>query len=170
MRMRKSPPYKREVSSRSSGAFPGTSESSKNRVSTSDLDSPNLGLKKSASSFYFDHDRPAVCADRSFHGKLVDVGLKVLFALPPVEIKTLPEISLTVEKADANQGDVQIGRAFYVISGKNPQAAGIDGQRLVQCRIQQRNMRLDAVAVLRRASRPRCDRLPGIPASGGMRS
>ena len=74
-------------------------------------------------------------ADGGLHGELIDVGLEILFALPAVLVEALQEVSLAVEEADADERDVEIGCALDVIAGEDAEAAGVDGQRLVQAEL-----------------------------------
>ena len=79
-------------------------------------------------------DRPAVFSDGRFHGKLVDIGLEIFFALPAVAIEALAEISLAIEQADADEGDAEIGGALDVIAGQNSESTGIYRERLMHAK------------------------------------
>ena len=81
------------------------------------------------------HDRSAVFPDGRFHGKLVDIGLEILLALPAVAIEALAEISLAIKQAHANQRDPEIGGALDVIAGQNSKSAGIDRERFVHAKL-----------------------------------
>src|ERR1700722_16052417 len=80
------------------------------------------------------HHWPAVLSDRRFHRQVIDVRLEIFFALPAVATKPLPEISLTVEQADANQRDAKIRCALDVIARQNSESARIDRERLMQAK------------------------------------
>ena len=85
----------------------------------------------------FDLDRHglAVRANRRLHRRLIDVGLEVLFPLPTVAIEPLAEISLAIEKSDADQRNPEVGRALDVISRKDAKAARIDRHRFMQAEL-----------------------------------
>ena len=116
------------------------------------------------------HHRLAVRPDRRLHRQLVDVGLQVFFLLPAVAIQPLPEISLAIKQADADQRNVQVGSALDMVAGKNAQAAGIDRNRFVQAELSReiRHRARPQNAGMRRAPGP--VRLADIPAGGGTRS
>ena len=110
------------------------------------------------------------CADGGLHGQLVDVGLEILFALPSVFVQSLEEVSLSVEQADADERDVEIGCAFDVVAGEHAEAAGVDGERFVQSELGREvgdgaGPQHAGVALL-----PRCDRRADTPAGGDRRS
>ena len=130
--MRPSPPYKREVSSRSSGALPSTFESRRNRSQRPTFIRQTLArmepLRVSICTVTGSPLRP----DRRFHGQLIDIRLEVFFLLPAVAIQALPEVALAIKQADADQRNTQVGCALDVIAGENAQSAGIYRNRLVQ--------------------------------------
>ena len=130
--MRASPPYRREVSSRSSGAFPSTLESRRSRSQRPTFIRQTFArivpLRVSISTVT---GSPLV-ADGRLHRLLVDVRLEIFFLLPAVLIKPLAEISLAVKQADADQWNIEVGRALDVIAGQDAQSAGIDRNRFVQ--------------------------------------
>ena len=132
MRTRPSPPYKREVNSRSSGALPGTLESSSSRSHRPTFNRHTLARKEPLRVSISTVTGSPDLADGHFHGQLADVGLKILFPLPAVPIQPLAEISLAVEKPHAHQRNIEVRGALDVIAGKDSQAAGIDGDRFVQ--------------------------------------
>ena len=82
-----------------------------------------------------DHHRLAVLPDGDLDRQLVDVGVDVFFLLPAVLVEALPEVALLVKQAHADQRDAEVGRALDVVAGQDAQAAGIDGQRLVQAEL-----------------------------------
>src|SRR5271168_467412 len=104
-------------------------------VATADFDTPDLGVDDAAAGLNFDHDAFAVCADGGLHGKLVDVGREVLFALPAGVVEALQEVSLAIEEADADERDVQIGCALDMVAGEDAEASGVDGEGLVQAEL-----------------------------------
>ncbi len=102
------------------------------QIAAPDLHAPDFRADGAAAGLDLHRDRLAVRSDRRFHGQLVDIGLEVFFLLPAGAIQALAEISLAVEQADADQRNVQIGRALDVIAGQHAQAAGIFRNGLVQ--------------------------------------
>ena len=104
-------------------------------IAAADLDLPDLGANGSAAGVDFDHDGLAVEPDGGLHGELVDVGLEVLFLLPALFVEVLQEVALAVEEADADEGNVEIGGALDVVAGEDAEAAGVDGQRLVDAEL-----------------------------------
>ncbi len=75
------------------------------QVTPSDLDSPDLGAYGAAAGFNFDHHRFPVVADGKFHGKLVDVGVEVLFLLPAVLVQALQEVALRRKTSRCRRGE-----------------------------------------------------------------
>ncbi len=63
---------------------------------------------------------------------MVDVGLEIVFALPAFVVEALEEVALTVEEADAGEGDVEVGGALDVVTGEDAEAAGVDGEGFVE--------------------------------------
>ncbi len=57
---------------------------------------------------------------------LVD-GFLLAFA-----VDALAEVALRIEKADADERQAQVAGLFAVVTGEDAEAAGIDGQRLVE--------------------------------------
>src|SRR5208283_4212008 len=95
------------------------------------FDAPDLCVDRTMAGIDLHHDRSAVDSDGRFHGQLVDIGFEVFLALPAVAIEALAEISLAIEKADADEGDPEIGSALDVIAGQNAQSTGINGERFM---------------------------------------
>ena len=58
-----------------------------------------------------------------------------MLLLPAIAIQALAEIALAIKQADANQRDVQIGRALDVVAREHAQAARINRERLVQAEL-----------------------------------
>src|SRR5882672_2721593 len=100
------------------------------------LKAPDLGTDRPAPRLNLHGNRLALRPDCRFHGHLADVRLEVLFLLPAVLVQPLPEIALPIKQADANQRKSQVRCALDVVSGKDTEAAGINGKRLVQAEFQ----------------------------------
>ena len=82
-----------------------------------------------------DDDGLAVRADGGLHGELVDVGVEVFLVLPALLVEALAEVALVVEQADADERNAEIGGALDVVAGEHAEAAGIDGERLVEAEL-----------------------------------
>src|SRR5580692_2515542 len=102
------------------------------KIAASNFHAPDFGMNRTAASFDLHHNRPPVLADGSFQRQLTNVRLKIFFLLPTLAIEALAKISLPVKQADANQRNGKIGCALDMISGQDPESAGIDGKRFVQ--------------------------------------
>ena len=81
------------------------------------------------------HDRLAVLADGDLQRQLGDVGFDVFLALPSLHVETLAEVSLLVKQAHADERNAEVRRALDVVAGQDAEAAGIDGQRLMQAEL-----------------------------------
>ena len=62
--------------------------------------------------------------EKSFSGYSADLGA--------VLVDDLPEKPVLVEEADADEGDVQVAGRLQVVAGEGAEAAGVDGQALVE--------------------------------------
>ena len=133
------------------------------QIAASNCHPPDFGMNGAAARLDLHHYRPAVFADRRFHGQLGDVGCKIFFLLPTVAIQALAEISLAVKQADADQRNAEIGRALDMVAGQDAEPAGIDGKRFVQCRIPRKNTPPARAAKLPRAWLPKCGPPADIP-------
>ena len=166
----KSPPYRREVSSRSSGALPSTSESSRRRSRRPTFTRQTLArIRPLRVSISTTTGRPSLPIATSIGIWLTSV-FKIFFPLPSAEIEPLAEISLAIKQANADQRNIQVGGALDVIAGQHAQAAGVNRAAIRACRTRPKNRPRDAAAARRRAARPRSGRLPDTPACGDRRS
>src|SRR3984893_15710798 len=100
----------------------------KKQIAAPDFNSPNFGVNYAVASVDPHHHRPAVFPDGRFHSQLINIRLEIFFTLPAVAVETLPEISLAIKQAHADQRDAKVGGAFNVIASQYSQATGIDGQ------------------------------------------
>ncbi len=66
---------------------------------------------------------------------MIDVGVEVLLPLPPLVVQVLPEVALAIEQADADERNAEVGGALDVVSSQHAQAAGVNGQGLVQAEL-----------------------------------
>ena len=123
-----------------------------------------------AAGLNFDDDGFAILADGRLHGALIDVGLEVLFTLPAILVEALQEVALAIEQADADEGNIEVGGALDVVAGEDAEAAGVDGQRLVQPELGGEighGARPQDAGMFRH---PRCGRRADTPAGGDRRS
>ena len=77
-------------------------------------------------------DERGPLGERRLQRQQAAIHVDVVLVLPPVAIEPLPEISLVVIQAHADERDPEIGRALEVISGQDAEAAGIDRNGLVE--------------------------------------
>ena len=124
------------------------------QIAASHFHAPDFGADGAAAGLDLHGDRFAVRSDGGFHGQLVDIGLEIFFLLPAGAIQALPEISLAVKQADADQRNAQIGGALDVIAGQHAQAAGIFRNRYVQA---------EFGGEVRHRTRPQNAGVPGAP-------
>src|ERR1035441_3497399 len=68
------------------------------QIATAHFHAPHFCADRTMAGIDLHHDRSAVFPDSRFHGKLVDIGLEILLALPAVAIKALAEISLAIDR------------------------------------------------------------------------
>ncbi len=64
-----------------------------------------------------------------------DVGDRVGLLLPPLAVERLLEVPLGVEDADADERHAQVAGALQVVARQDAEAAGVDGQALVQAEL-----------------------------------
>jgi hypothetical protein len=68
-------------------------------------------------------------------GSRAYVVLLIAVFLPAFQVQSLVEISFAIEEADTYQGDAKIAGRLAMIAGKNAQAPGVDGNRVVQAEL-----------------------------------
>ncbi len=68
------------------------------------------------------------------HRQVLRVEQRVIFHLPVVLIDLLLEITLTIEKADADKTNIQITGRFRVVTRQNAEATGGNRQRFVKAK------------------------------------
>ena len=104
----------------------------KQQIAAAHFHAPDFRADQSAARLDLHRHRFAVGPDRQFHGHMGYIRLQILFLLPAARVEPLPEISLAVEQADADQRNSQIGRALDVIACQNSESAGVFRNRFVQ--------------------------------------
>ena len=102
------------------------------KIAAAHLHAPHLGANRAAARSNLHHHRLAVGADGRLHGQLIHIVCQILLALPTAFVEPLQKVALPVEKADADQRNVQVRCALDVVAGQHAQAAGVNRQRLVQ--------------------------------------
>jgi hypothetical protein len=60
--------------------------------------------------------------------QVVEIVFRVELLLPPLDIEVLPEIALAVQETNPDQGDAEVTGGFQVVSGKDAEPSGINGQ------------------------------------------
>ena len=100
-----------------------------------DLDAPDLGIDGAARQLDADADLAPVGVERGDGGGLREVELVVDGFLLAVAGDALAEVALGIEKADADEGQAEVAGLFAVVAGEDAQAAGVDGQRLVEAEL-----------------------------------
>src|SRR5262249_33435954 len=99
---------------------------------TPDLDAPDLGKDLAARQLHADHHLVARRIGSGRGGHLSKVELVVDRLLLAVALEALAEIALRIKEADADEGQSQVAGLLAVVAGENAEAAGIDGERLVE--------------------------------------
>ena len=96
------------------------------------LNLPDIGEERSPGEIQGDlHGvAPVVLDDLQRHSG--EIVFRILLRLGAVFVDDLLEESVLVEKADADEGDVQVAGRLQVVSGEGAQASGIDGQAVVE--------------------------------------
>ena len=77
--------------------------------------------------------RLAVGRHRRRDRRIGPVQLLVDLFLPPVEGDVLAEIALRIHESDADERHTEVAGFLAVIAGQDPEAAGVDRQRLMKC-------------------------------------
>lgn len=52
-----------------------------------------------------------------------------------VAVKNLPEIPLLIQKSHSDERDAKVVGRFEIITGKNTETSGIDGQRFAEAKL-----------------------------------
>src|ERR1035438_7324831 len=102
------------------------------QVAAANLHAPDLGEDRAAARVDADGNGLSIGANRRLHRHLGYIGLDVFLLLPAAEVEPLPEVALAVEKSNANQRNIQVGRALDVVARQNAQSTGVDRDGLMQ--------------------------------------
>ena len=95
-------------------------------------DAPHLGKKPPVAKLHADFKGIAGGRAHLFHGQVYGLVELIVGNLPAVLVYGLVKVAVAVEKADCDQGNIEIRGAFQVIAGEDAQAARVDGEGLVQ--------------------------------------
>ncbi|OPY91998.1 MAG: hypothetical protein A4E73_01572 [Syntrophaceae bacterium PtaU1.Bin231] len=96
------------------------------------LDFPDVREEGSAGEIERDLDLVAAVVPDDLHRHIGKIVFRVFRDLDSVAVKDLPEESALVQDPNADEGDVEIARGLQVVAGERSQAAGVDGDALVQ--------------------------------------
>ena len=82
-----------------------------------------------------DLDRRPIRAPFKGHGQVVEVVIRIEFALPPIRIEVLTEVPLLVGEADGDEGHAKVRGRLKVVTCQKAQAARVDGHALGQAKL-----------------------------------
>ena len=105
------------------------------QVHAADPHQPNLGKQAACPRLQFHGDRLAVGSAGRLQRKVFHLGVEVFLGLPTVGIEMLLEIALIVEQPYGYQRHAQPAGTLDMIAGKDPEAPGIDRDRLVNAEL-----------------------------------
>ncbi len=74
----------------------------KEETNATDIQSPDLGVKRTGASFNMNRDRVAICVGCRSERKVFDLRTHVLFDLPPFGVQVLLEVTLVVEQTNSD--------------------------------------------------------------------
>ncbi len=95
-----------------------------------DRDLPDAGVERAAAGQREGHlGRRAIRMPEHRERKTVRVEHRVRLLLPTVRRDRLGKVARTVEQADADDRDAEVGGALQVVAGEDSEAAGILGKR-----------------------------------------
>ena len=135
IRVRSSPPYRREVSSRSCGLLPSTSQSSKYKFTRPTCTSQTFANSVPVSRVDADRDGATLRRQGRLHGQVFHLGIQVFFDLVARFVKMLLEVALVVEQTNRHQRDTQTAGTLDVVARQDAQAAGVDRHRFVNAEL-----------------------------------
>src|SRR5439155_3373645 len=96
-----------------------------------DLDAPDLGLYRAPGQRDRHEDRLAGRVGLLDQRQCEEVVFRVALLLPAIGIQILPEVALPVHQADADERYAEVTGTFQMVPGQDAEAAGIDGDALV---------------------------------------
>ena len=122
------------------------------QVHAPDLDMPQLRVDDLSVQLHLHEQALAILVINGADGHLVRVERFIDRVLPAMRGDALAKVALGIQKANANKGQTQIAGFFAMIARKDTQAAGINGQRLMQTKLEGkvRNRSIDMLRILRR--------------------
>src|SRR5882672_7616475 len=89
---------------------------------------PDLGVCDASAERYVDDQLGAVAGTRHLDRKVAEFGVAVFGTLMAIAIDGLDEVSLAIEQADADEGQVAIAGRLAVIARENAKTTRIDRQ------------------------------------------
>ncbi len=99
---------------------------------TAEADPPDRHQHAAVAERHGDDDRLPVGAEGRLDGRVGPVQALVDFLLPAFRGHRLVEVALRIHEPDADQRNPEVARFLAVVAGEHAEAAGVDGQRLVQ--------------------------------------
>lgn len=95
----------------------------------SHLGLPDVGVQRTATGQGEHHPaRGAVGFAHQGERQLVRIEHGVVLLLPAVAGQALAEVAVPVEQADRDEGDAEVAGGLQVVSGEDPESAGVLGQ------------------------------------------
>ena len=91
----------------------------------------------------------------------------VAVLLPAVLVDELVDVALVIEQPHADDRHAEVAHALQVVAGEHPEAARVDGQRLVEPELGREVGDGEGRAAARHGSRPSPRRPPGTPRAAG---
>src|SRR5215475_6642958 len=117
------------------GGVPRNIGVEKQQIATPDFKSPDPGAYRTAPGFDLHSYGLAVRSDSDFHRQRVHIGFEVVLLLPPIPVKPLAEIALTIIQTNTDQGDIEIGSALDVVAREDTETSRINRDRLMQAEL-----------------------------------
>src|SRR5215471_3133643 len=105
------------------------------QIATPDFQSPDPCAYRAAPGFDLHSYRLAVRCDSDFHRQRVHIGLEVVLLLPPIPVKPLAEIALTIIQTNTNQWDIEIRSALDVVAPEDTETSRINRDRFMQAEL-----------------------------------
>src|SRR6266446_2090621 len=114
------------------GCIPYDIRIQKKQVAAPYFQAPDSCVDQAAAGFDLYQHGLAIRIDSELHRQFINIGFEIFLLLPAVAVQPLPEISLTIKQADADQWNSEIGCALDVVAGQHAQSAGINRNRFMQ--------------------------------------
>ena len=126
------------------------------------LHAPDLDHHLAATEGHRDGERGAVRPEHQGGGETLGVHRPPVLVLVPAPIGALQEVPLSIEEADPDHGEGQVGGLLEDVPGQHAQPPGVDGQRAVDTELGAEEG--DGMPLGRPARQRRTGQLGGEPA------